>query len=120
MGRSVMINVLPDVIHFARSGKVVLQPKSAHKERVGIGYLAGEYPGGTTTVDGVPSVAVVRVLLRTVQGHPGDGYVVAEATSNPDGTWRVDGLNPSLRYDVVGRKDGYNDVIVANVQPEVD
>jgi hypothetical protein len=45
--------------------------------------------------------------------------LVAKTQSAPDGTWRVDGLNPNLRYDVVGRKDGFNDVIVSNVQPVV-
>lgn len=88
--------------------------------RSGAGYLAGEYPGGTTTVEGVPVAATVRILYRPESGQPGDGSVVAEVESAPDGTWRVDGLNPSLRYDVVGRMDGYNDVIVANVRPVVE
>ena len=86
----------------------------------GNGYLAGEFPGGTTTVDGVPSSATVRVLYRPSGGRPGDGYVVAETASAPDGTWRVDGLNHSLRYDVVGRKEGFNDVIMSNITPAID
>ena len=86
----------------------------------GSGYLAGSYPDGITTIDGVPSPATIRVLLRTEKGHPSDGCIVAEVQSKQDGTWRVDGLNPELRFDVVGRSDGFNDVIVANVQPEVD
>lgn len=77
----------------------------------GSGFLAGEFPGGITTVDGVPGPAQIRVL------HRATGEVVAETTSAFDGTWRVDGLNPNMRFDVVGRKDGFNDVIVANVQP---
>lgn len=86
----------------------------------GNGYLAGEAPTGLTKVDGVPSSATIRVLLRTERGHPSDGCIVAETQSNQDGTWRVDGLNQNLRYDVVGRSEGFNDVIVANVQPELD
>lgn len=85
----------------------------------GTGFLAGEFPGGTTTVEGVPAQAEVRVLWRGPVGHPSDGILVTKTQSAPDGTWRVDGLNPSLRYDVVGRKDGFNDVIVSNVQPVV-
>lgn len=85
----------------------------------GNGYLAGEYPDGTTTVEGAPQSATVRVLYRPGDGQVGDGMVVASTTSAADGTWRVDGLNPNLRYDVVGRKGGFNDVIVANVQPAV-
>lgn len=86
----------------------------------GNGYLAGEFPDGITTIDGVPNPATIRVLLRTSSDHPGDGVLVAEVQSNQDGTWRVDGLNQNLRYDVVGRSEGFNDVIVANVQPELD
>lgn len=86
----------------------------------GSGYLAGEFPGGITTVDGAPTASTVRVLYRPVPGAPGDGAVVAEVQSAPDGTWRIDGLDTGLRYDVVGRKDGFNDVIVANVSPVID
>lgn len=85
----------------------------------GAGYLSGEFPGGTTTVEGVPTQAEVRVLWRGPAGHPSDGVLVAKTQSAPDGTWRVGGLNPNLRYDVVGRKDGFNDVIASNVQPVV-
>lgn len=86
----------------------------------GNGYLAGTYPGGITTVDGVPTRATVRILYRPLSGALGDGAVVAEVLSELDGTWRVDNLNPALRYDVVGRKAGFNDVIMANVSPKVD
>lgn len=97
------------------------QPVTASRDLPprGNGYLAGKYPGGTTTVEGAPQSATVRVLYRPDDGQVGDGAVVASTTSAPDGTWRVDGLDPSLRYDVVGRKGGFNDVIVANVQPVV-
>lgn len=86
----------------------------------GAGYLAGAFPGGITTVDGVPVAATVRVLYRPRHGLPGDGLLVAQVQSAPDGTWRVEGLNPALRYDVVGRKAGLKDVIMSNVQPKVD
>lgn len=85
----------------------------------GPGYLAGQFPGGITTVDAVPVSATVRVLYRPEAGAQGDGLLIAEVQSAHDGTWRVDGLNPALRYDVVGRKAGFNDVIMANVTPEV-
>lgn len=84
----------------------------------GDGYLAGEFPDGITTVDGVPIEATVLVRLRD-PGNPHDGALVAVTESLPDGTWRVDGLNTDLRFDVVGRKNNFNDVIVANVTPEV-
>lgn len=85
----------------------------------GAGYLSGTYPGGVTTVDGVPVAATVRVLYRPASGSLGDGALMAEVQSATDGTWRVDGLDPSLKYDVVGRKAGFNDVIIANVSPKV-
>lgn len=85
----------------------------------GNGYLAGEYPDGITKVNGIPVSAQVRVLYRPGAGKPGDGVVVASTTSAQDGTWRVNGLSPLLRYDVVGRKDGHNDTLMANITPMV-
>lgn len=86
----------------------------------GDGYLAGKFPVGITTVNGVPTTAVVRALWRDPAGGVMDGYVVASTTSAPDGTWLLSGLDPTQKYDIVGRKDGYNDVIMANVSPKVD
>lgn len=83
----------------------------------GAGYLAGTHPNGITSVEGVPTSATVRVLYRPASGALADGAVVAEVRSAPDGTWRVDGLNPDYRYDVVGRLADYNDVIASEVQP---
>ena len=84
----------------------------------GPGYLAGEFPGGITTVEGAPVSATVRVHYRPAEGYLGDGELVAQVQSAPDGTWRVDNLNPALTFDVIGRLAGYNDVIVAGVKPE--
>ena len=85
----------------------------------GAGFLAGEYPGGITTVEGVPASATVRVLYRPAGGALGDGVVVAEVQSGQDGVWRVDGLHPAYKFDVVGRCAGFNDVIMADVSPSV-
>ena len=95
----------------------MLRPSRRPPNWHGVGYLAGEYPDGITTVDGVPQSADVLVRLR-LPGSYFDGLTVASTTSAPDGTWRVDGLDPSLKYDVIGRKNGHNDVIMANVMPE--
>ncbi|MFV3090151.1 hypothetical protein ACNJYG_06600 [Pseudomonas sp. GW6] len=86
----------------------------------GNGYLAGDFPDGITKIEGVPGSATIRVLYRPGPGLPGDGVVVAEVESAADGTWRVDGLNPALRYDVVCRHADFNDMILANVTPAVD
>ena len=93
---------------------------SARKPLFGDGYLAGDPPDGTTTVEGTPTPITVRVVLRTVQGSTGDGLLVAETQSNAAGLWRVEGLNPLLRYDVIGRLLGKKDVIVSDVVPKVD
>lgn len=85
----------------------------------GTGFLAGEYPGDITTVEGVPASATVRVLYRPSGGAISDGVVVAEVLSGPDGVWRVDGMHPDYKFDVVGRRDGFNDVILANVSPSL-
>jgi len=83
----------------------------------GNGYLAGSFPDGITTLNGVPVAATVRVHYRPEEGVPGDGVLVASTESGADGTWRIDGLNPTLKYDIISRLDGQNDVIAANVQP---
>lgn len=95
--------------HFTRA---LRQPP----ELIGIGYLAGQFPDGITSVEGVPSPAVIRVVLR-LPGKPADGYVVADVKSAPDGTWLVEGLNPDLKFDVICRHEGYNDMILSNVSP---
>lgn len=89
---------------------------SKHTYQDGHGYLAGSFPDGITSVEGVPASATIRVLLR-LPGFPADGEVVAEVQSNPDGTWLVEGLNPYLKYDVICRHEGYNDMILSNVSP---
>ena len=90
---------------------------SYHVPQTGAGYLAGEFPGGITTVEGVPVSAEVRVLLRLPSGQVGDGAVVAVIQSGVDGTWRVNGLPPGFVYDVVARLAGQNDVIMAGITP---
>ena len=90
-----------------------------HVPLTGPGRLAGEFPDGITTVEGVPVSAEVRVLLRRPSGKLGDGAVVAVVQSAADGTWEVTGLPEGFTFDVVGRKNNHNDVIVANITPEV-
>lgn len=86
----------------------------------GIGYLAGEFPDGITRVEGVPAPAMIRVHCRSSSGLIEDGVMVAEVSSAADGTWLVAGLNHNLKYDVICRHEGYNDMILSNVTPVVD
>lgn len=83
------------------------------------GRLAGDPPDGITKIDGTPASATVRVLLRGAINKHGDGVVIAEVVSNPDGTWQVDGLPLHLSYDVVSRNTGFNDMILSNVRAVV-
>lgn len=85
----------------------------------GNGVLGGNAPAGLTTKDGAPVSATVRVLVRDPANPTIDGVQVRRVQSAADGTWRVRGLNRDMRYDVIGRLNGYNDVIQADVQPEV-
>lgn len=79
----------------------------------GTGYIAGKLSG-----DASLTLATIRILYRhATQGALGDGYLVATVTPDAVGNWRVDGLNTSLKYDIVARRAGYNDVITANVTP---
>jgi hypothetical protein len=81
----------------------------------GDAFLGGEFPEGTTTVEGVPTAASIKVFYRAPGMHF-DGLQAAETHSGDDGTWFVGGLYSHLRYDVVARLEGRNDVIVSNVQ----
>lgn len=84
----------------------------------GIGILSGSFPLSLLTdKDSAPSQAVVRVLYRPEEGHPGDGVLITTTTCNADGTWQVAGLNENEKFDVVARIRGYNDVLISNVQP---
>ena len=80
----------------------------------GGGYLGGDYPF-QTKVEGVPTSVEIRVLWRGYGDD--DGYLVATTMSKPDGTWRVDNLSPNLKYDVVARRSGFNDLIMTDVAP---
>lgn len=86
----------------------------------GSGYISSSFPDAITSVDGAPVSATVRVIYRSLTGDIADGAVVAEIQSKPDGTWRVDGLNPNLLYDVVGRINNANDIIVSQVSPVME
>ncbi len=77
----------------------------------GDGYFAGEYPGGTTTVEGTPVSAAVLVYQRD------SGQLIAQTESSQLGEWIVTGVDLSKAHDIVGRKEGFNDVIVSNVMP---
>lgn len=102
------------------AGLAVVKLSNRIIELSGVGQFSGGFPEWIVTADGVPAKATVRVILR----HPGnpllDGVVVAETESGQDGTWLVAGLHTGFKYDVIGRKAGFNDVIMADVTPEVE
>lgn len=81
------------------------------------GYLSGEHPGGITTNENVPVSANIRVISRELDGFIGDGNIASKTTSNEDGAWFAGGLSTARTYDVVGRLDDHEDVIVSNVKP---
>ena len=101
------------VLVFREYSSYRMRPKQA-------GYFESSYPEYITAEQGVPTIAEILVFLRVDTGHEGAGYLVATTHSAVDGTWRIDGLNPDYHYDVVCRKQGYNDIIFANISPLVD
>lgn len=102
---------------------IVLEPvdlinpgRSSGFLRRGAGSFAGTSPDGLTTVGGTPTSATVVVRAR----HPNrsiDGWSIQSVESSPSGTWSLGRLNTDLRYDVVGRLEDENDVIVSGVTP---
>lgn len=100
----------------AKYKRVRTEPATSRRisDFYGGGYLGGDYPF-QTKVEGVPTSVEIRVLWRGYGDD--DGYLVATTMSKPDGTWRVDNLSPNLKYDVVARRSGFNDLIMTDVTP---
>ena len=80
----------------------------------GLGYLAGEFPNGVTSRLDIPVSATIRVFHTNDQGQAGK---VAEVVSASDGTWIVDNLDPSKKFDVICSLAGFNDLILSKVSP---
>lgn len=85
----------------------------------GRGYIAGE-PNpdpegidGIVTINDVPGAREIEIRERTSR------RVVAVGFSNADGTYRFDGLNPDIEFDVISRdwSRTYTDVIVPARKP---
>jgi hypothetical protein len=87
----------------------------------GFGYFAGEAPATSDPEDpdgrakkvNVPSVVRIGIFER------GSMICVADTVSKPDGTWRVEYLNPDIFYTVIGFDDAglVNAAIQDWVQP---
>lgn len=99
-----------------------LKPRSLflpYRPKQGQGYFSSSFPDYLITVEGRPASGVIRVLLRTPRIPESDGCLVATTTADVAGQWRIDGLDADMRYDVVCRVEGYNDIIFSNVKPKV-
>lgn len=83
----------------------------------GPGFFAGEAPDGLTTIAGTPTSAQVRVYWRDPADPQAPDVLVAQTASAPDGTWRITGLNPALRYVVRAQKSQFDDVTVVGAAP---
>ncbi len=83
----------------------------------GPGFFAGEAPDGLTTIAGTPTSASVRVYWRDSADPDAPDVLVAQTASAPDGTWRITGLNPALRYVVRAQKSQFDDVTVVGAAP---
>jgi hypothetical protein len=78
----------------------------------GAAFIAGT-PPGIVTSNTAPARRMVFAIERVSR------IVVRDTWSAADGTYRLDGLNPDLRFDVIGRDytNTYEDVIVSRVPP---
>ena len=83
----------------------------------GSGFFAGEAPDGLTTIAGTPTSAQVRVYWRDSADPDAPDVLVASTQSAADGTWRITGLNPALRYVVRAQKSQFDDVTVVGAAP---
>ena len=110
--------MLPDVS--LRFG-TVKKPSSLNinlVDTVGDGMLSGSFPLTLITSGGnLPNQAIIKILYRPSILDTNTVHVVATTTCNTDGSWQVSGLNENLKFDIVARIPGFNDVIISNVQP---
>lgn len=60
----------------------------------GRGYIAGELPNGIVTIAGTPGAREIEVRHRLTR------YVVAVVFANPDGTYRIDDLDPLELFEI--------------------
>lgn len=84
----------------------------------GRGSLSGAHPDGIVTDDWIPVSAEIIIRIRSKLASL-DGLFVAKTKSGVDGTWLIPNLNPLLKYDVIARLDGRNDVIGSDLTPKV-
>lgn len=77
------------------------------------GYLAGEYPQGITTKNGIPCKA--RILVTEASTY----RAVASTVTSESGTWLVAGVDTERRYNVIARDIAheYSDVVAVRVRP---
>ena len=80
------------------------------------GALAGTAPNGLTSRNGTPTSATVTARIR-YPGRAVDGTLLATTESAGDGTWNIGALNPGIKFDVLARLAGENDVIASDVTP---
>lgn len=82
----------------------------------GQGYLQGQYPDSIALKGTQPVQATIRAVLRSNDG-PGDGQLIATTTALANGSWKIEGLNHNLTFDIIARLQGCQDVIVPGVKP---
>ena len=85
----------------------------------GESFLGGQYPDSSIKAEGTPSDADVFVKIKD-RSSLFDGHTVAKLHSDVSGEWKISGLSDDMVFDVVGRKEGFNDVIVSGVTAELD
>jgi hypothetical protein len=80
----------------------------------GNGYIAGEAPSGLVTAGGVPAARQLELRHFTTR------ITIMKITSNSDGTYIFDGLDPTVQFEVIGRDQTgtYGQVIVGPVLPK--
>lgn len=104
---------------FAEGFHLAFRAEGRYLVYPGDGYFSGESPDYITSVEGVPKSCTVRVFLRGDNGSITDAVFIKQVQSAPDGSWYVGDLDPSKKYDVICRYEGYNDMIISNVSPKV-
>lgn len=86
----------------------------------GQGYIAGELDPDPEGIDGIVTVSDAPAAREIEIRDRKTRRVVVVGFSNADGTYRFDGLNPDIEFDVIARdwSRTYTDVIQPAIKPK--
>ncbi|MFW1800969.1 hypothetical protein ACG9YX_13185 [Acinetobacter nematophilus] len=83
--------------------------------------LGGIFPLGSVYLEGTPvQGAQILIYLRESVLYPHPAICIKKLITDESGSWELDSLNKNLKFDVVCQLEGFNDLVLSNILPEVE